>query len=536
MTSCVSEVFSTRSEMVTEYFVGIRAECSGHFGTVKYVGSVDGHKGVWLGIDWDEPDRGKHNGTVNGIRYFDTRYPTSGSFVRREKVNFGQSLIDAITSRYGYMENESLAQRNREEMQKFQQKTNAPFLQFVGLEKVGHKQSNFQFLEIVDVRLQNVSTSGPPKELNRLFPKIREIDLSKNLLFSWTEIFNICSQLKRLYWLNTSENLLSIPENYQEYTFPNISILICGHMRLTWEDVLKISTVFPNIQELRVPFNQITDISIPPVHNFKKLLYLDLEGNCIQHWTRIENLAVIQSLEHLSIEDTKLENIKFADDSVPIEGFSNLAQLNLNNNLISEWQSIGELDKLKNLDHLRFTKNPILETENLATREQIIVARIEKLKKLNGRRILDEEKRGAEYDYIKKYGLEWLKVRNTSDEENFQKGHNRFSELINKYGAPEESELIIQPNILDCALINLAIKCGDKTLKKKLPPAILIQKLIMLIQKTFKLQERPTLTYISGPKQDIRISLDDEMKELGFYSIRDGDVIIVDTENLTRKI
>lgn len=51
-----------------------RIECNGQFGSVKYIGPVDGYSGTWLGIDWDDPDRGKHNGSVNGKQYFEARY------------------------------------------------------------------------------------------------------------------------------------------------------------------------------------------------------------------------------------------------------------------------------------------------------------------------------------------------------------------------------------------------------------------------------------------------------------------------------
>ena len=29
--------------------------------------------GEWYGIDWDDPDRGKHDGTHEGIKYFECR-------------------------------------------------------------------------------------------------------------------------------------------------------------------------------------------------------------------------------------------------------------------------------------------------------------------------------------------------------------------------------------------------------------------------------------------------------------------------------
>lgn len=34
---------------------------------------VEGHDGLWIGIEWDDPMRGRHNGTVKGSFYFETR-------------------------------------------------------------------------------------------------------------------------------------------------------------------------------------------------------------------------------------------------------------------------------------------------------------------------------------------------------------------------------------------------------------------------------------------------------------------------------
>ena len=54
-----------------------------------------------------------------------------------------------------------------------------------------------------------------------------------------------------------------------------------------------------------------------------------------------------------------------------------------------------------------------------------------------------------------------------------------------------------------------------------------VQKLMVLAQKLFCLKERPQLTYISSTDSNIEISLDDEMKEIGLYSMQSGDQIIV---------
>jgi len=38
-------------------------------GTVKYVGPLEGHDGIWAGIEFERAE-GKHDGSVNGARYF----------------------------------------------------------------------------------------------------------------------------------------------------------------------------------------------------------------------------------------------------------------------------------------------------------------------------------------------------------------------------------------------------------------------------------------------------------------------------------
>lgn len=44
-------------------------------GIVKYCGEVAGTiEGVWIGIDWDDSNRGKHNGCFKNVQYFNARF------------------------------------------------------------------------------------------------------------------------------------------------------------------------------------------------------------------------------------------------------------------------------------------------------------------------------------------------------------------------------------------------------------------------------------------------------------------------------
>lgn len=50
--------------------VGNRIQIGSDRATIKYIGSVKGTKGEWLGIEWDDAQRGKHDGVHQGERYF----------------------------------------------------------------------------------------------------------------------------------------------------------------------------------------------------------------------------------------------------------------------------------------------------------------------------------------------------------------------------------------------------------------------------------------------------------------------------------
>ena len=50
--------------------IGTRLSHSGFSGTVRFVGPVDGTQGLWLGVERDDPSRGKHDGVKDGKRYF----------------------------------------------------------------------------------------------------------------------------------------------------------------------------------------------------------------------------------------------------------------------------------------------------------------------------------------------------------------------------------------------------------------------------------------------------------------------------------
>lgn len=56
--------------MTDAHYIGERISYDDAPCTVRYIGEVTGATGSWLGIEWDDGTRGKHDGSHKGTRYF----------------------------------------------------------------------------------------------------------------------------------------------------------------------------------------------------------------------------------------------------------------------------------------------------------------------------------------------------------------------------------------------------------------------------------------------------------------------------------
>lgn len=72
-----------------------------------------------------------------------------------------------------------------------------------------------------------------------------------------------------------------------------------------------------------------------------------------------------------------------------------------------------------------------MKNETVETARQLIIARIAKLKVLNGTEIPHDERRGAEYDYLKLYLPVWLETESNSEKRtSFISEHPRYPILV----------------------------------------------------------------------------------------------------------
>jgi hypothetical protein len=189
--------------MIMPLQLGDRIDCAGHKGTVRYFGAVEGTAGQWVGVDWDDISRGKHDGTLRGVQYFKARASTSGSFVRPESVTNGKGLIEEIKRRYLESDDEETTQHL------FQGKV----CEFVNMGKVRNKQTDIYNLEIIVLTQMCVSHLEP--NTSKCFERCVELNLSGNLLTKWSCVVDILKLFPAVRSLNLWDNRLKSLEGLE---------------------------------------------------------------------------------------------------------------------------------------------------------------------------------------------------------------------------------------------------------------------------------------------------------------------------------
>ncbi|XP_074118552.1 tubulin-specific chaperone E isoform X3 [Sminthopsis crassicaudata] len=432
------------SDSVPSDVIGRRIDVNGELGTVRYFGNVPPVKGPWIGVEWDNPLRGKHDGSHEGTIYFKCRHPTGGSFIRPNRVNFGVDFLTAIKNRYGL---ENTKEEDGNEMIVIGNKP----VETVGFDSIKKFQSQLNRLQEVSVWSSAVSCAGNKGEIAQTCPNIRRIDLSKNLLSSWNEVISIAAQLKYLEVLNLSENKLKFlyDSPSPSFTFSALKVLVLNRTGITWTEVLWHAKGWPVLEELYLASNDIT-ISERPTDTLQTLKLLDLSNNQPIDGDQLFQIAYLPRLEQLILSDNRISALHFPDVGLGCKTsmFPSLQYLVINGNQISQWSSINELDKLQSLQSLSCTQNPLTGgSKEPQTIRQLIIAKIGQLKILNKCEILPEERRGAELDYRKAFGNEWKKAGGHQDPDKnkpnneFIIAHPRYQLLCLKYGAPEDGEL-----------------------------------------------------------------------------------------------
>jgi len=227
---------------------GVRIRIGGHAkATVRYVGPVDGQEGCWVGLEWDDVSRGKHDGCYKGRRYFSCSHAGPvGSFVRynalRKQVSAGIPIEDAIKSKYkdsmGALSNENTV---------------------VGAADIEDILCKDGALHSVGLEGMSISSCVMSPSVLAFMSNIRSLDLSENLLATWNDVAHCISSLPNLRVVNLSRNVMHCDGGMvDDGSCGHIETLVLNHCLIdTCDMVVWIGRVFPNLRELYLFDNHI---------------------------------------------------------------------------------------------------------------------------------------------------------------------------------------------------------------------------------------------------------------------------------------
>lgn len=570
---------------VTSITLGSQVCVSNYRGQVRFIGALParGHF-TWVGIDWHIPARGKHDGTVDGVRYFFTETSTSGSFLKLQKVGHGgrRSLLQAVASRHSHSAAAAILPDTIGGV--------GGRTKFVGVEDAALRQARVEEATSLSLGGMGVAHIDDPAACKIALPIVKHLDLSESLLSSADDVFAVFRGFPALESLNLSSNRFHDASESPAQTLmkadaraspiaeagkphcPQMRVLVFNRCNLTWKAIMDICSSCPGLKELRLHRSSLTSLQLAstegtPIHlQLDHLRVLDLDSNSLNWAALMSAFGSTPSLESVFAGNNEIDRIRLSE--IPVGGagkksggvlskspFCGVKALSLSGNPIADWQSFSELHFLPTLESLRASSVPLLEAYDQTEKEtrsrlvgqnapsrDALIARIGSLRVLDGSEIHPDERMYAE----KKYALYVLdQFDGTTVPEAIEEEHPRLSFLCKIYdfallgrqsliateGSSEGSTLrkTLRRELIGCSVISCGgfdVPYGTKA-EITIPVSTLVGKLSGMAAR---LLGRLSVADISDLKLvesipgdcDRVVDLDDETRELRYYGLQGG--------------
>ncbi|CAG2117068.1 unnamed protein product, partial [Medioppia subpectinata] len=399
-------------------------------------------------------------------------------------------------------------------------------IELIGLEK------RLNALIEADVSRMNITCCG--SDCHSLIQALRHtktLILSNNLLTDWPEVAKIVANIECL----TDLVLIPKSEELDLHSFKAIKTLVIDNMDYDWNDILWCAQMWPNIERLDVWGNRVTELKSPHYrgmasrlwpnierldvwgnrvtelkspHVFTQLIHLSLCNNSIEEWHHVCRLATLPNLKTLNVSDCKLNSIHFDDSDAKQKTklFPRLEFLSIGNNNLKTWRDVSELNKLQKLDQLFIKNNPISEMM----------------------------RRDAEIAYLRKTNKIYETAKSLGDEKlhEFINENPTFESILLKFGKPFGSESISKAEIEKKKFLTIKLRNpfdNEKCVEKKIPASISIINLKTIVRKLFEIDYNYDINLLWTSK-DFECPLDKESQNLNFYSIENGDTILVNIQ------
>ena len=410
--------------------LGKRVELNEKIAKIKYVGPLKHKKEIkeneiWLGLEWEDKARGKHNGTVEGYEYFKTlNGDNSGSLIKMTKVNIGQTFKGALGYKYNFYEEKG--NEYHKNVDKALEKDNYIItdkkiinIELVGKEKAAKKFSEFEYMPCIDLNYSYINSLE--NDLSNILPRLKELSLTRTLLTKWSDMLNILSQFKNLTLLNFSENILEFDPKFDEEIKKfengelkqNLNTLVLNKCNLNTCNLIKLSPIFTNLEYLYLKDNIINqDTYIEEnIYNIEKntsnLKYLSLEQNKINDFFYGYKIFKSPKLKYINLNQNKISEIikeeKKEENEKLIELFKkSMEHILLDYNMFKKEDYMKimidlELLELKDIDILN---NSFIDKIGIDKVKIEMIGRNPQLKILNNTTITKIMRRDSEKQYL----------------------------------------------------------------------------------------------------------------------------------------
>jgi Leucine-rich repeat (LRR) protein len=319
----------------------VRDKAGTSTGTVRYIGTVHTSKNEhlnWVGVEWDDVTRGKHDGWLagpgGGERYFKCAMG-AGSFVKAQKLLLSKDFVQVMKDKYEHGgEEESII--NSVDTQRGRSK---PII-LVGMDKVANWH---QMNTIKKVSLEGTFAGKVVQEaIAAACPQVKELNLSKTLIGTWKNVAKVGLALPNLRSLRLDFCRLGPRLEYPlasdhvlRHSMLRLQVLILSNTAIPWGQVLALEPALPQLEELHLCGNHLSTfdpprttygswasttgdrrgdqrgrVGEPWVGIFKNLKVLNLSGNDIDDWRQIWRFAWLPKLERLMLNENGINNVE----------------------------------------------------------------------------------------------------------------------------------------------------------------------------------------------------------------------------------
>lgn len=366
----------------------------------------------------------------------------SGKLLNNEMNTF----IDALYLKYCYEDSDELS----DEIELPQSDGHRRVCEFIGFDKIKEELRNvkdLQFIDLSDYSIYAASNQSNQSDELKL-KRLRHLNISRNKIKSWTVLACIIDLAPNIEEIILTGNPLPSTISDEEFgriseKFKRLTTVVIGNVGFTWSCFYNgCLRLWPNIEILNLFKNNISDIKIDEsflsLHN---LTFLNLANNPISDWKEIYKLGRLKKLRSLELANCFLRNIRFDDEDIKKNLFHRLEHLDLSHNLIDDWRSVAELNKLNRLNTLLLRHNPIYyeNKQPYYHNFNFIVGRIKNLDKLEREKLTKEVRNECEKYYVSKIFLEYMDIKHTKNQKRMKEfflENPCLMDLLNLYGAP----------------------------------------------------------------------------------------------------